>query len=88
MDFFECLGISFVVFDDLCFWVLDPLYFVGCNFLISNLFWMIISMSDALRGGVQVLFGYQKQQSPPQVCPECLSVQSLIGLPYGFVVYT
>ncbi len=37
----------------------------GHNFLISNLFLPIVSKSDAPEGGVQVLFGHQKQQSPP-----------------------
>jgi len=37
----------------------------GCNFLISNLFPIIVRVSDAPRGGVQVLFGHQKQQSLP-----------------------
>jgi len=56
---------AFVVFNGLSFWVLDPFCFEGGNFLISNLFLMIVSVSDAPRGGDQVLFGHQKQHSPP-----------------------
>jgi hypothetical protein len=42
----------------------------GRNFLSSNPFFMILSVTDAPRGGAQVLFGHQKQghqkqQSPP-----------------------
>ncbi len=56
--------LTFVVFDGLLFKVPDPLYFGGCNFLISNPFSTIVSVSDSPRGEVQVLFGHQKQQSP------------------------
>jgi hypothetical protein len=35
------------------------------NFLISNPLLTIVSVSDASRGGVQILFGHQKQWSPP-----------------------
>jgi len=35
------------------------------NFLISNQFLKIFSVSDAPRGSIQVLFGHQKQQSTP-----------------------
>jgi hypothetical protein len=35
------------------------------NFLIFNLFWMIFNVLDVPRGGLQVLFGHQKQQSLP-----------------------
>jgi hypothetical protein len=64
--------------------VLNPLYFGGCNFLISNLFSMIISVSNATRGGVQILFGHPKQGEPSPLdlaYPERLSVQSSTGLP-------
>jgi hypothetical protein len=56
----------------------------GHNFLISNLFSMIISVSNTPRGGVQVLFEHQKQQNSPLdlAWPEHLSVQSLAGLPW------
>jgi hypothetical protein len=49
------------MFDALLFCVLDPLYFGGCNFFIFNEFLTILSVSDASRRGVQVLFGYEKQ---------------------------
>jgi hypothetical protein len=45
--------------------VLDPFILGGCNFLIFNPFSMIVSVSDAPRGEVQVLFGHQKQWSHP-----------------------
>jgi len=44
---------------------LTPFTLGGHNFLISNLFSTIFSVLDAPRGGLQVLFGHQKQQSPP-----------------------
>jgi len=57
------------------FWVLGPLYFGVCNFLNCNLFLTIFSASNTFKwifsapnapiGGVQVLFGHQKQQRPP-----------------------
>jgi hypothetical protein len=56
------------MFDDLFFRVLDPLYLGGAggrNFRIFNRFLTIISISDASREGVQVLFGHQKKHSPP-----------------------
>jgi len=37
----------------------------GYNILIFNLFLTIVSVLDAPRGEVQVLFGHLKQQSPP-----------------------
>jgi hypothetical protein len=48
-----------------CFFsILDRLYFGGNrNSLVFNLFLEKISASNAPRGGVQVLFGHQKQQS-------------------------
>jgi len=68
-EFLRCLRIGFVVFCGLFFSVLDPLYLWGQeggrNFLICNPFLKKFSASDTLRGGVQVLFGYQKQHSPP-----------------------
>jgi hypothetical protein len=49
-----------------CFFeFLTPFILGGRNFLISNQFSTIVSVSDAPRGRVQVLFGHQKQQSPP-----------------------
>ncbi len=47
------------------FGVLDPFNLGGRNFLISNPFLIIVIVSDAPRGGVQVLFGDQKQKSSP-----------------------
>jgi hypothetical protein len=41
------------------------LSFWGHNFLISNSFSMIITLSNAPRGGVQFVFGHQKQRSSP-----------------------
>jgi hypothetical protein len=65
-EFFGCLGISI---DNIRWFVyfkfLAPCTLRGCNFLISNPFSTIVSVSDAPRGGVQVLFEHQKQQSPP-----------------------
>jgi hypothetical protein len=56
----------------------------GHNFLISNPFWMIVSVSDAPRGGVQVLFGHQKQRSPPlgSSLPWALKYSVTGGVPY------
>jgi len=44
---------------------LTPFTLGGHNFFILNLFLTIFSVLDALRGGIQVFFGHQKQQSPP-----------------------
>jgi hypothetical protein len=44
---------------------LDPLTFKPHNFLISNPFATIVSVSDAPRREVQVLFRHRRQQSPP-----------------------
>jgi hypothetical protein len=44
---------------------LIPFILGGHNFLISNPFSTIVSVSDVSRWGVQVLFGHQKQGSPP-----------------------
>jgi hypothetical protein len=38
---------AFVMFGDLFFKFLDPLYFGGCNFLIFNPFLTIVSVSNA-----------------------------------------
>jgi hypothetical protein len=43
---------------------LTPFILGGHNFLISNLFSMIVSVSNALRGGVQVFFRHQKKRNP------------------------
>jgi hypothetical protein len=44
---------------------LTPFTLGDHNFPISNLFSTIPSVLDAPRGGIQVLFGHQKQQNPP-----------------------
>jgi hypothetical protein len=44
---------------------LTPSTLGGCNFLNFNSFLTIFSAQDASAGGVQVLFGHQKQQSLP-----------------------
>jgi hypothetical protein len=44
---------------------LTPFTLGDHNFLISNLFLTILSVLDALRAGLQVLFRYQKQKNPP-----------------------
>ncbi len=38
---------------------------------------MILSMLDAPRGGIQILFGHQKQQSPPLAV---IQIPSAIGM--------
>jgi len=43
------------------FQFLTPFTSGGHNFLISNPFLTIVSVSDVTRGGVQVLFGHHKQ---------------------------
>jgi len=54
------------VFCGLFFRVLDPSTLGEHNFLISNPFLKKISASNApTREGIQVLFGAQKQWSPP-----------------------
>ncbi len=57
--------LSFLVLDGLFFGVLDPFTLGGCNFFNSNPFLMILNASDAQIRRVQVLFGLQKQWSPP-----------------------
>jgi hypothetical protein len=44
---------------------LTPFTFKDHNFLISNLFSMILSALDAPRGGLQVLFEHSKQKNLP-----------------------
>jgi hypothetical protein len=44
---------------------LTPFTLGDDNFLISNLFLRVLSVLDMPRGGIQVLFGHQKQQNPP-----------------------
>jgi hypothetical protein len=44
---------------------LTPFTLGDHNFLISNLFLTIVCVLDVPRGGLQILFGHQKQQNPP-----------------------
>jgi hypothetical protein len=44
---------------------LTPFTLGGHNFFIPNFFLTIFNVLDVPRGGLQVLFGHQKQQSPP-----------------------
>jgi hypothetical protein len=44
---------------------LTPFTLEGHNFFKFNMFSTILHEFDAPRGGLQVVFGYQKQQSPP-----------------------
>jgi hypothetical protein len=60
-EFSWCSGIAFIVFDGLFFNFLTLFTLGGYNFLISNLFLTIVSVSNAPKGRVQVLFGHQKQ---------------------------
>jgi hypothetical protein len=62
MNFLGVLELASIVFF-LSF--LTPFTLQGHNFLIFYLFSMILSVLDALRKGLQVFFGHQKQQSPP-----------------------
>ncbi len=48
-----------------CFFEFSPHNFGGYNFLNSNPFLTIFSMLDVPTRRVQILFGHQKQQSPP-----------------------
>jgi hypothetical protein len=59
---------------------------VGHNFLISNPFSTIVSVSNAPGGGVQVLFGHKNNGALPLdlAFPEQLNVQSPIDLPYNY----
>jgi hypothetical protein len=64
-NFFECFEINLCSvrwFVLLSSW--PPLLW-GLNFVISNLFSTNVSVSDAQREGIQVLFGHQKQHSLP-----------------------
>jgi len=66
-NFLSVWKLGFVVFGILLFFFefLTPFMLGGHNFLISNLFSMIISVSNTPRGGVQVLFEHPKQQNSP-----------------------
>jgi hypothetical protein len=58
-ELFGCLGIDlcnvwwFVFFEVSTFFILG-----GCNFFVFNPFLIIVSVLDAPRGGVQILFGH------------------------------
>jgi len=56
---------AFVAFGGLFFWVFDPLYFEGHNFLNYISFVTIFSALDAPIGKIQVLFKHQKQWNLP-----------------------
>jgi len=65
-EFFGCSRSSLCSVLVVCFLkFLTPFTLGGHNFLISNLFFIIVSVSDVPRGQVQVFFGQQEQQSPP-----------------------
>jgi hypothetical protein len=53
------------MFNSFFFEFLSPFTLEGHNFFNSNIFSTILSVLDAPRGGLQVLFGHQMQQSPP-----------------------
>jgi hypothetical protein len=53
------------MFSDFIFLVLDPSILGDLIFLNFIPFLTIISTPDASVGEVQILFGHQKQQSPP-----------------------
>jgi hypothetical protein len=46
--------------------ILDPFILGGHNFLIFHPFPMILSVLDALKEGLQILFKHRKQWNPPQ----------------------
>jgi hypothetical protein len=65
-DFFGCSGTSLCsIWWSFFFEFLTPFTLGGCNFLFSNPFSTIVLVWDAPRGGIQVLLGHHKQQSPP-----------------------
>jgi hypothetical protein len=71
----------------LIFLDLDQFIFGVHNFLISNLFSMIVSVLDAVKGEVQVLFAHYKQQRPslrsslPQTLEFSINDQSNLPIP-------
>jgi len=69
MNFLSVQEPTLLVFDGLLFWVFDPLYFGGCNFLISNPFWMIVSVSDALRRGSSLVWTPETMEPSPSIQP-------------------
>jgi len=71
--------VVFVVLGGLYFWVLDPLYFGGHNFLISNPFSMIVNASDASREEVQICLDTINNRALPlgstlPWAPKCLII--------------
>jgi hypothetical protein len=66
-NFFECLGFGFVTFSGLFFWSSwPPQLWAAVTFSILIFLGTIDSAPDVpIRRRVQVLFGRQKQQSPP-----------------------
>jgi hypothetical protein len=66
MNFLGVEEAAFVVFNNFLLEFLTPFTLGGHNFLISNLFSMILSVLDAPRGGLQVCFAHQKRHSPPR----------------------
>jgi hypothetical protein len=65
MNFLGVYELAFVMFNKFFLEFLTPFTLVGNNFNIFNLFSTIFSVLDAPRGGLQVCFAHQKQQSPP-----------------------
>ncbi len=72
----------FVVFGDLFFEFWAPCILRGCNFLISNSFLTIVSVSDGQ--GFQFCLDNRNNRALPldPACPENLSVWSPAGLSY------
>jgi hypothetical protein len=66
------------------FLVLDLFTLKAHNFLISNLFQTIVSVSDVPRGGVQILLDPRSKRALPldPACLESLNDQSPASLPY------
>jgi len=58
MNILDVQKSTFVMLGGLLFGFLDPSLLWGCNFLIFYSFSTIVRVSDAPRGGVQILFGY------------------------------
>jgi len=63
-NFFGVPKLVFVAFNGFLK-ILDPSTLGGHNFFHSNMFLMIFSALNASIGGIQVLFGHQKQQNTP-----------------------
>jgi len=64
-EFFECSKTTFIAFGGFFFEFLTTSTLGGHNFLSSIPFVTIFNVPYAPIGGVQVLFGHQKQQSSP-----------------------